>query len=135
MVTPRSGDTSATSGRSGIDQYPIDDLVLARLAPTAAAILAALAEERPKWQRRAACRGVDPEVFLPTTAAGKARAFDYCGRCEVRDTCLDWALDVGDFTAVLGGHDGASRRRLAKARDAALVKSLDRLKENPDAST
>ena len=44
------------------------------------------------WRKRAACRGVDPEVFYPVTdeEAGAAKAI--CSTCPVREACLEHAL-------------------------------------------
>jgi hypothetical protein len=50
------------------------------------------------FRHRAACRGVDPEVFFPTAQDGPqleeqvAAAKAVCARCLVRSECLAWAL-------------------------------------------
>ncbi|HEY4701708.1 MAG TPA: WhiB family transcriptional regulator [Streptosporangiaceae bacterium] len=46
---------------------------------------------------RGACRGVDPELFFPISARGRAveqinSAKAVCGRCAVGGTCLSYAL-------------------------------------------
>lgn len=63
----------------------------------------------------AACRGVNPAVFYPATAAdghhakkheGRAvyqPALDICARCPVRLACLDQALANGERFGVWGG--------------------------------
>lgn len=40
--------------------------------------------------RRAACQGTDPELFFRKADELKAKAI--CGRCPVRDACLNTAL-------------------------------------------
>ena len=54
---------------------------------------------RPQdFRHRAACRGVDPEVFFPIAEAGPvlaaqvAAAKAVCAGCPVRAECLAWAL-------------------------------------------
>jgi Transcription factor WhiB len=48
-----------------------------------------------RWRLRAACAGVDPEVFAITRGQSPEPAFEYCRRCEVRTECLQAALDLG----------------------------------------
>jgi WhiB family redox-sensing transcriptional regulator len=50
------------------------------------------------WRDRAACLDEDPELFFPVGNIGpellhieKARAV--CHRCEVAQTCLNWAVE------------------------------------------
>ena len=49
--------------------------------------LAALFAFRPAWHRRAACRGVGPDVFFPTRGATTADAKALCEGCEVTTEC------------------------------------------------
>jgi len=49
------------------------------------------------WRLRAACREADPEAFFPVsgiraTREDCAEALAYCGRCEVTEECLEYAL-------------------------------------------
>jgi len=76
-------------------------------------------DERP-WQFRAACRGIDPELFFPKSSSreDKARteqALDYCARCEVRDDCLDYALRYEEF-GTWGGKTEEDRGRILLER-------------------
>lgn len=92
------------------------ELYFAASTDPRATLLALFARACPSWHDRAACKGSDVDF----TARGKterARAFDICGRCPVRVDCLEWALDLDDDVAVLGGTDPAARRRMK--RDAA----------------
>jgi len=73
------------------------------------------------WYRRAACRNSDTSLFFPTrdtppAAASIAQAI--CATCEVREACLQYALDAGETIGIWGGTNGADRRRLLyKRRD------------------
>ena len=68
------------------------------------------------WRKRAACRGVDPEVFYPVTdeEAGVAKAI--CASCPVREACLDWALRTREKDGVWGGATERERRRIIRQR-------------------
>lgn len=46
------------------------------------------------WRSRAACRGLDPEMFLldKTESADVPKAKAVCASCTVRDDCLEEAL-------------------------------------------
>ena len=46
------------------------------------------------WRRRAACRGVDPEVFYPVTDEDAGTAKSICATCPVREACLEHALSA-----------------------------------------
>ena len=68
------------------------------------------------WRRYAACLNVDPELFFPVGKAAPARqqieeAKAVCHRCEVRESCLDWALTAGQDQGVWGGLSEDERRR------------------------
>ena len=60
------------------------------------------------WRHRAACLDEDPELFFPIGNTGPAllqieEAKAVCRRCEVVDTCLQWALEAGQDAGVWGG--------------------------------
>lgn len=72
------------------------------------------------WRHRAACREEDPELFFPIgdTNRGPARlqaeeAKAVCRRCEVIDTCLEWASTTGQ-EGVWGGTTDDERRALIR---------------------
>ena len=44
------------------------------------------------WRKRAACRGIDPEVFFPVTDEDAEEAKAICATCPVREACLEHAL-------------------------------------------
>ena len=77
------------------------------------------------WRDRAACLDEEPEMFFPIGNAGPAllqieEAKAVCRRCEVADTCLQWAMDSGQDAGVWGGmaedERRALKRRTARAR-------------------
>ena len=60
------------------------------------------------WRNRAACLSEDPELFFPIGNSGPAKmqiaeAKTVCRGCEVRETCLQWALDHDADFGVFGG--------------------------------
>jgi WhiB family redox-sensing transcriptional regulator len=71
------------------------------------------------WRHRAACREEDPELFFPIGNTGPAllqieEAKAVCMRCDVRDACLQWALDTGQDAGVWGGLSEDERRALRR---------------------
>ena len=71
-----------------------------------------------RWRDRAACRGVDPELFFPTAESGPvlaeqvARARAVCAGCAVRPQCLAFALRALPY-GVAAGLTPEERRALA----------------------
>jgi len=70
------------------------------------------------WQRYAACRGMDVEVFFPPTGergAARARreeaACRICASCPVRADCAAFARSAGEPYGVWGGLTERERRR------------------------
>ena len=68
------------------------------------------------WRKRAACRGIDPEVFYPVSDedAGEAKAI--CAMCPVRQACLEYALAHREREGVWGGATERERRRILRQR-------------------
>lgn len=70
------------------------------------------------WRKRAACRGIDVEIFFPETdddvevEAAKA----VCERCPVRQACLEHALAHREREGVWGGATERERRRILRQR-------------------
>ena len=76
-------------------------------------------DEKADWRHRAACVGQDPELFFPTGTTGPAllqieEAKQVCRRCDVREKCLDWALQAGQDHGVWGGMSEDERRALKR---------------------
>jgi WhiB family redox-sensing transcriptional regulator len=68
--------------------------------------------ERPRWQRRAACAGVNPELFFTERGESTGDAKEVCLGCCVRQECLDFALANGEKFGIWGGKSERERRSL-----------------------
>ena len=68
------------------------------------------------WRQRAACRGVDPDVFYPTSDEEAEVAKAICTQCPVREPCLEYALTTRERDGVWGGATERERRRLVRQR-------------------
>lgn len=78
------------------------------------------------WRDRAACLGVNPELFFPagsgddsyhTTGNDEINAVKkICRMCPVRAACLDEALARGERWGIWGGTTAAERRGTARVR-------------------
>jgi WhiB family redox-sensing transcriptional regulator len=68
------------------------------------------------WRKRAACQGIDPQVFFPESDedAGEAKAI--CAMCPVRQACLEHALAHREREGVWGGATERERRRILRQR-------------------
>lgn len=66
------------------------------------------------WMDNARCTEVDPELFHGEHGLHSAEAKAICGGCDVRATCLQWALDNNEPHGILGGLNPNERRRLKK---------------------
>lgn len=68
------------------------------------------------WRQRAACRGVDPDVFYPSSDEEAEEAKAICGVCPVREPCLEYALAHRERDGVWGGATERERRRMIRQR-------------------
>lgn len=70
------------------------------------------------WRKRAACRGIDVEVFYPLSEdeidAAQAKAI--CEGCPVRQACLEHALAHREREGIWGGTTERERRRIVRQR-------------------
>jgi WhiB family redox-sensing transcriptional regulator len=70
------------------------------------------------WRKRAACRGIDVEIFYPATEeeddAEPAKAV--CAECPVRQACLEHALASREREGIWGGTTERERRRILRQR-------------------
>lgn len=74
---------------------------------------------REDWRSKGACLNEDPELFFPVGNTGPAilqtaEAKAVCKRCDVREKCLEWALDAGQDHGVWGGLSEDERRSLKR---------------------
>lgn len=81
-----------------------------------------LVEPENDWRARAACRGLDPELFFsPDIFETKQdkddreeRAKAVCAGCPVRAQCLDYAIRAGERYGIWGGMTELERRAYAR---------------------
>lgn len=73
--------------------------------------------ENYEWQEKSACRGMDSGVFyLEDNARGAKKAKliqeakKICATCEVREQCLEYALEIQEPYGVWGGMSEEERR-------------------------
>ena len=60
-----------------------------------------------QWVERAACAGIDPELWFPNDRDPneRAQAIRICGTCEVRTECLRVARKRRERFGIWGGVD------------------------------
>ncbi len=68
------------------------------------------------WNRQAACKGLDPEIFYPVSEEEAEVAKGVCGQCAVQPECLEHALGSRERDGVWGGATEKERRRLIRQR-------------------
>jgi WhiB family redox-sensing transcriptional regulator len=73
-------------------------------------------EVASRWQERANCLGVDPDLFFPERGASTREAKAVCRGCEVRGECLEYALAHGEKFGIWGGLSERERRRVRRQR-------------------
>lgn len=64
------------------------------------------------WQRLAACRDADVELFYREDEPAEDAALELCAMCDVRGACLAAAMARREAFGVWGGTRGRERRRL-----------------------
>lgn len=70
--------------------------------------------QEQSWVDRAACRGMDPAVFFPSTEEETDLALDICRSCPVRAECLEYALASKERFGIWGGATERERRRMLR---------------------
>ena len=68
------------------------------------------------WRQRAACRGVDPDIFYPVSDEEAEEAKAICSECSVRQPCLEYAIANRERDGVWGGATERERRRIIRQR-------------------
>jgi WhiB family redox-sensing transcriptional regulator len=68
----------------------------------------------PEWQEHALCAQTDPEAFFPEKGGSTREAKKVCLSCDVRDRCLQYALDHDERFGIWGGLSERERRRLKR---------------------
>jgi len=70
-------------------------------------------EELP-WAADAKCLQADPETFFPEKGGSTREAKRICMQCDVRDECLDYALENEERFGIWGGLSERERRKLKR---------------------
>lgn len=75
------------------------------------------------WQRHAACRGMNQEMFFhpdgerdPSRSRRIAAAQEVCASCPVQAPCREWARQVQEPYGVWGGESEDERRHAIAVR-------------------
>lgn len=67
------------------------------------------------WTAEALCAEADPDAWFPEKGQPVAAAKAVCGRCDVRDECLEFALRTREPFGIYGGMTARERRVLRRA--------------------
>lgn len=70
------------------------------------------------WRNEANCLGSDPDMFFPESKDKRYAkdALAVCRRCEVKDDCLDHAIENDEKYGIWGGMTPAERDALSRTR-------------------
>jgi WhiB family redox-sensing transcriptional regulator len=112
-----AGWVAADEAVSGLDPLEHEEAEVSMIA----------LDNRAAWWSRAACSTTDPEMFFPISPAGPAvrqvaQAKAICARCEIRQACLEYALDTGPIQGVWGGTTERERQLLRQRTRRARVR-------------
>lgn len=65
------------------------------------------------WQAKAACEGMNLNSFFPDMDfLVEPEVLIACGRCPVKENCLNWAMEHGEEFGVWGGMTEEQRRKI-----------------------
>lgn len=103
--------------------YPQHRVIRDGWRPTVALSLL-MADRKPEpeedtellWQEQAVCASTDPEMFFPEKGGSTREAKQICTRCQVRDRCLEYALQNEERFGIWGGMSERERRKIIYAR-------------------
>lgn len=71
------------------------------------------------WRADALCAQTDPEMFMPDIGGDSRPARKVCAACDVREECLEYALDNGENLGVWGGLSARQRSKLRRSNERA----------------
>lgn len=70
---------------------------------------------RPQdWMAYAACKETFPDAFYPEKGDPAKLAKKTCARCDVREQCLQYALDNDERLGIWGGLGSKERSRIQR---------------------
>lgn len=70
----------------------------------------------PSWSVDTPCAQADPDAWFPEKGGSPAEAKRICADCDVREQCLQWALDNKEHWGIWGGMSEHDRRRIRAER-------------------
>ncbi len=73
-----------------------------------------LFDQDEQWQEKALCAQTDPEAFFPDKGGSTREAKRICQGCEVKDECLEYAMNNDERFGIWGGLSERERRRLKR---------------------
>jgi WhiB family redox-sensing transcriptional regulator len=114
MIGETSGPLSGLPGYDGPSSFLLDSPSDGSLWWTT------LDWEDDAWRDQAACKSTAADLFFPTGrtpgASEQVRAAkSVCRQCEVRATCLLYALETNQDAGIWGGTSEDERRKLRRA--------------------
>jgi hypothetical protein len=70
------------------------------------------------WMEQGACqnRDEDGKIFFPDPGNNAVMAKKMCGRCPVREKCLDWSIETRQMYGIWGGVSEKKRRQMMHLR-------------------
>jgi len=74
-----------------------------------------LSPERPAFFALAACKGMDPGLFVPAVGQSTKRARAVCETCSVSDACLAYGLEHPELIGIYAGTSAQQRKALGEA--------------------
>ena len=78
--------------------------------------------DKETWREQANCLGKDVNIFFAEKGDAGAHALELakklCSVCEVKQECLDYALDNSISVGIYGGVTATQRRELKRRRNA-----------------
>ncbi len=83
---------------------------------------------RPEeWMDDALCATTDPEAFFPEKGGSTRDAKRICLACDVKDQCLQYALENDERFGIYGGFSERERRRLRRGQPVRLPSTVARV--------
>src|SRR5690606_31561529 len=79
-------------------------------------LIEALAVGELSWQDYANCRGADADLFFPARGASTRKSKAICADCQVRQECLEFAIQIGEKFGIWGGMAERRRRKIRRQR-------------------
>ncbi|WP_432420892.1 WhiB family transcriptional regulator [Nocardia brasiliensis] len=75
-----------------------------------------LERDAGEWAGSGSCAQSDPEEFFPEAGETSLLAVRICGRCEVRESCLEYAMEHSEVLGIWGGLTRRQRIKLSRLR-------------------